>query len=1591
MKTTDQKTNHIICHRMNLSILLALLLSLGLALALALPVRSAALSTYTVNSTNDVNDGTCDATHCSLREAINAANANAGADTILFNISSGCSGGICTIKPATNLPALSSGSDTIDGSTSANKIELNGSLIVSGGIGLRISSANNVIRGLVINRFNDAGIEISGSDNVIEGNFIGTDISGYVGYGNGDGVRISSNGNRVGGTTLSQRNLISANDRGVRIFSSANNQIQGNYIGIDVDGGALLGNAYQGVLIEGAATGNVIGGDTTSQRNVISANEIGVEISGSSTHHNTVGANYIGTGANGTADLGNILYGVSLKDGANYNTIGGYTGSPRNVISGNGSHGVFISGSGTNHNTVSGNYIGVNKDGSVAMGNGGDGVIIRLQAAYNTIGGDSAPKRNVISGNSENGVEIYLDSSFNKVTGNYIGLNWNATGGLGNSLNGVLIVEGSHGNTIGGDHNLGLGNVISMNLANGVLITGTGTDTNTVAGNYIGVNAAGTNKWSNGESGVKIEAGAMYNTIGDALSSGEGNVISGNDDCGVFIDGSASAQNKVLGNIIGLSASGSGVWGNGSDGIFINDAPDNMIGTSSLYGNIITGNEGNGVTIDGANASGNLVAGNYIGVDISGSSGLGNDENGVLIFNGAHDNIIGTVVNDGRNVISGNGWSGVAIEGSTTQHNTVTYNYIGTDEDGNMPLSNHAQGVLVHDALNNTIGSATLYQGNIISGNILNGVHLNGAVGNTVIGNYIGVDVLGYTPMANGANGVSLSNGAVNNVIGGDTAGKRNVISGNAGNGISIFGNGTANNAVSGNYIGLDAGGANSLPNGEDGIWIGDQASGNTIGGSTASQRNVISGNTWNGVSVMDGATLNIVSGNYIGVNNDGVTMCGNGYNGVSIEDASDNTIGGDVAGERNVISENDWNGISIEGSSASNNIVSGNYIGVDSTGGSASPNQNSGVWIGNSASNNTIGGDAVGERNVISGNRLHGVALGSGTGQTTVIGNYIGLSSNGSIALGNGGTGVLILNSGSNSIGGSVAGDRNIICGNNSHGILISGSASMGNNVIGNYIGLDSSGAIAFPNGSNGVMLANGAHGNTIGGNVAGKRNVISGNSQNGVQIDGSNSTGNVVSGNYIGLKASGDSALYNFLNGVMLSNGANGNTIGGDASGERNVISGNSQAGVRIEGIGASGNIVSGNYIGLNATGTAALPNLSYGVSIGGSASGNTVGGDVPGERNVISGNHLFGVLIESGASLNTVSGNYIGVTPAGDAALSNDGGGIKVDSAAQNVIGGDVAGERNVISGNTSNGIWINGSAATGNVVSGNYIGLAANGSSILANAGNGIIINGAAASNTIGGSTSAEANTISGNSQAGVVLGSNLNLVKWNYIGTDNKGADPAGNGSYGVWIFGSMNTIGPSNVIAFNAGDGVEVNGSTATNNRITQNNIFSNAMGIDLVDGANGGILPPVIHSITYGIGVVHINGTTCSACLVEVFGNPDADGEGKIYLGSAVATAGGAFTVDAPSLGSAAALTATAFDSHKGTSEFSGQYFMPGKNLFLPLLRVEIEKPLAQAQPALPSTAGDRKAPAAPQADALALALALAALAAAWMPWKTG
>ena len=247
-------------------------------------------------------------------------------------------------------------------------------------------------------------------------------------------------------------------------------------------------------------------------------------------------------------------------------------------------------------------------------------------------------------------------------------------------------------------------------------------------------------------------------------------------------------------------------------------------------------------------------------------------------------------------------------------------------------------------------GSHDTLSGSVVSANRGTGVIVSDASAVTLTGDFIGTTLAGASALPNLDDGVQITASATDNTIGGTATGSANVISGNMGDGVEITGSGTTGNLVEGNDIGTNSNSATGLGN-YDGVEIDTGASSNTIGGTTTAARNVISGNNWDGVHIVDTGTKdNLVEGNYIGVTAGGSGALGNVQSGVAIyAGASANTIGGTVSAAGNVLSGNDSNGVYISDSGTTGNVVDADYIGTNYNGTSAVPN-NTGVVIQNGA-----------------------------------------------------------------------------------------------------------------------------------------------------------------------------------------------------------------------------------------------------------------------------------------------------------------------------------------------------------------------------------------------------------------------------------------------------------------------------------------------------------------------------------------------------------------------------------------------------------------------------------------------------------------
>jgi hypothetical protein len=426
---------------------------LVIALAVALAARAQG-ATFVVTNTNNSGAG-------SLREAVDQANATPAADIIHFNIPGA---GVHTIDV---LPAIViTAPVTIDGysqpGASANTlalgdnavllIQLHGHQVLSQLHGLIVQSQNCTIKGLVLNGFRGPGpsifsaaIYLEAGNNVVTGNFIGTNAAGT-----GDGVEsqdigidiVAGTNNIIGGTTAAARNLISNNGWfGISIEAGSGHVVQGNYIGTDATGGTVggqYGNAT-GLEVLGGS-GHIIGGTAVGAGNVISAN-YGHGILLESTTATLVQGNLIGIEAAGAED-GNILSGILIGDFAQNSTIGGTVAAARNIISGNHDYGVEISGANATGNLVRGNFIGTDISGTTAIPNILGGVFVGADG--NTIGGSAVGAGNLIAFNSGAGVSVVGGQS-DRISSNAI--HSNATLGIDLGNDGVTPNDNGDGDS----------------------------------------------------------------------------------------------------------------------------------------------------------------------------------------------------------------------------------------------------------------------------------------------------------------------------------------------------------------------------------------------------------------------------------------------------------------------------------------------------------------------------------------------------------------------------------------------------------------------------------------------------------------------------------------------------------------------------------------------------------------------------------------------------------------------------------------------------------------------------------------------------------------------------------------------------------------------------------------------------------------------------------------------------------------------------------------------------------------------------------------------------------------------------------------
>jgi hypothetical protein len=289
---------------------------------------------------------------------------------------------------------------------------------------------------------------------------------------------------------------------------------------------------------------------------------------------------------------------------------------------------------------------------------------------------------------------------------------------------------------------------------------------------------------------------------------------------------------------------------------------DMMSGYNLVRGFIVNRFEKFGIRLAYQQACYNRIGGNYIGTDATGTKNLGNHLTGIMIYSGAKHNTIGGTDESMRNIVSGNGWAGIEIQGTGADSNIVCGNFIGTDASGNMAMGNKWYGIyLWSGARYNQIGLAVEKGGNIISGNGRNGIY-NGPPGtnhNLFYNNDVGLNKDATRAIPNQWSGFSVSGDSLH--IGGPGIYEGNVVSGNDENGI-LLSTGTGS-TIAGNVIGTDKNGITALPNQQHGILIIEGANDNTIG-----PDNRIYFNNINGIHVKESGTIgNTITRNAISDN----------------------------------------------------------------------------------------------------------------------------------------------------------------------------------------------------------------------------------------------------------------------------------------------------------------------------------------------------------------------------------------------------------------------------------------------------------------------------------------------------------------------------------------------------------------------------------------------------------------------------------------------------------------------------------------------------------------------------------------------------
>jgi parallel beta-helix repeat protein len=472
----------------------------------------------------------------------------------------------------------------------------------------------------------------------------------------------------------------------------------------------------------------------------------------------------------------------------------------------------------------------------------------------------------------------------------------------------------------------------------------------------------------------------------------------------------------------------------------------------------------------------------------------------------------------------------------------------------------------------------------------------------------------------------------------------------------------------------------------------------------------------------------------------------------------------------------------------------------------------------------------------------------------------------------------------------------------------LLSGSS--GNIITNNYIGLDCLQSTPVPN-TIGIRLGIESGSNQV---VA---NFISGNLTDGVQIAGSG--GNTLISNFIGTNQKALD-VGNGGNGINISDGA-GNNIIGNSRPNRNIISMNDLAGIRLDN--SDTNQLSYNYIGTDYIGILGLGNLQNGIYITNGSTNTQV------TSNLISGNGQSGIYVTGEDTDSTyIFNNAIGTDASGVSDVGNNIHGVHVTGGADSTTI-----QNNLISGNGQHGVSVQGTSVENTTISLNYIGANTYGNAVIGNDYHGVAIYDGPTSTTI------SHNLILGSGWSGLVfVNANNNDSHMNYIGVSpHGGSNTLGNAYYGIHILGYQNTV-TNDTIAYNglpnpaSGDGIRVDGTSSDYNTISQVSIYGNGgKGIENINGGNNDLAGPTLNEIP---SCTYVSGSVPSMeASIDIYSGPDD--EGKTWLVTVLPYSLGNFEWTGAIPGPYVSATWT--DGDGNTSEFSSFFACP--RFYLPVI----------------------------------------------------